>query len=209
MKKPAALIFDCDGVMFDSKQANVHFYTHIASHFGLPALKEEDVEFVHMHTADESVKYLFRQSPHLEDALAYRLRMDYTPFIYDLVIEPGLKDLLAELKPSVGLAVATNRSNTIGKVMQHFGLSEYFDIVVSSLDVKNPKPHPECLLKIMDFLGVSPSRTVYVGDSLVDEETASAAAVPFIGYKNRQLRADYHVDRMDEIRGVLKRAGLY
>jgi phosphoglycolate phosphatase len=208
MKKPAALIFDCDGVMFDSRQANVHFYSHIASQFGLPALTEADVDFVHMHTADESVRYLFRESPRLEEALAYRLQLDYTPFISDLVIEPGLKELLSDLKPSFGLAVATNRSNTIGRVLRQYGISGYFDIVVSSLDVKNPKPHPEGLRKILEFLELGPSRALYVGDSVIDEQTAKAAAVPFISYKNRLLQADYHVGRMEEIRGVLKKSGL-
>jgi phosphoglycolate phosphatase len=208
MKKPAALIFDCDGVMFDSRQANVHFYSHIALRFGLPGLEKEDVDFVHMHTADESIRHLFRKSPHLEAALAYRLQVDYTPFIADMVIEPGLKELLAEWKPRVGLAVATNRSNTIGSVLEQNGLSGCFDIVVSSLDVKYPKPHPECLLKIMDFLGVDSSRAFYVGDSPIDEETAKAAAVPFISYKNRHLQADYHVDGMGAIGDVLKRSGL-
>lgn len=208
MKKAAALVFDCDGVMFDSRQANVNFYSHIASRFGLPALAEEDVDFVHMHTADESIRYLFRGSPHLEDALAYRLKLDYTPFVSDMVIEPGLKELLALVKPRVGLAVATNRSNTIQKVLERNGLTEYFDIVVSSLDVKNPKPHPECLLKIMAYMELEARRVFYVGDSLVDEQTAKAAAVPFISYKNRLLQADYHVSRMEEIAEILKKSGL-
>ena len=140
MKKAAALIFDCDGVLFDSRQANIEFYSHIASRFGLGPLEKEDVDFVHMHTADESLRYLFRQSPHMEEALAYRLGMDYTPFISYMVMEPGLEELLRLLKPDVGLAVATNRSNTIGTVLERYGISGYFDIVVSSLDVKNPKP---------------------------------------------------------------------
>jgi HAD superfamily hydrolase (TIGR01509 family) len=208
MKKPAALIFDCDGVMFESKQANIEFYSHIARHFGLGPLGEADVEFVHMHTADESLRHLFRGSPHLEEALAYRLEMDYTPFIDYMVMEPGLKELLAELKPYVGLAVATNRSNTIGKVLEWNGLSGYFDIVVSSLDVTLPKPHPECIHKILNHFELPAARSFYVGDSLVDEQTAEAAGVPFISYKNKHLRAVFHVDQMKEIGRIVRRSGL-
>jgi HAD superfamily hydrolase (TIGR01509 family) len=203
-KKISAVIFDCDGVMFDSRQANINYYNHLLAHFNLPLMNEEEVAFVHMHTADQSVRHIFRGTPHIEKAQAYRMEVDYTPFIKGMIMEPGLKELLGTLKPRFGLAVATNRSNTIGKVLEWNGLEQYFDIVVSSLDVRNPKPHPEAIYKILDFFQISPEQSVYVGDSLVDYETSKAAGAPFISYKNRSLDADYHVDRlMDIARSVL------
>jgi len=194
-----AVIFDCDGVMFDSRQANINFYNHLLSRFGLPPLREEQVAYIHMATADESIRYVFKGTPHLEQALAYRLQMDYTPFIQDMVPEPGLKELLAKLKPTCRLAVATNRSNTIGKVLESYGLAGYFDIVVSSLDVEKPKPHPEPLFKILDFFSIRPDQALYVGDSQVDYETAKAASVPFAAYKNRDLDAAFHVEQLLDI----------
>ncbi len=195
----AAVIFDCDGVMFDSRQSNINFYNHLLSHFGLPRLREEQVAYIHMATADESVRYIFRGTPYLEQALAYRLQVDYTPFIQDMVPEPGLKEILALLKPACGLAVATNRSNTIGKVLELNGLTGYFDIVISSLDVSRPKPHPESLFKILDFFSIRPDQALYVGDSPVDSETAKAASVPFVAYRNRNLDAAFHVEQLLDI----------
>lgn len=202
-KKKHAVIFDCDGVMFDSRRANINFYNHLLNHFGLPPLSEDKVDYVHMHTADESVRCIFEGTPYLEQAQIYRLEMDYSPFIKDMEMEPGLKELLGLLKPECRLAVATNRSNTIGKVLETNGLDVFFDIVVSSLDVEKPKPHPESLFKILDFIGIGPLDALYVGDSQVDYETAKAAGVPFVAYKNRKLHAAYHVDRLLEIIEVL------
>ena len=195
-----AIIFDCDGVMFDSRQANVNFYNHILSHFGLPPLTENDIEFVHMHTAIESVEYIFRGTPYGSQAQKYRLELDYVPFIKDMIMEPGLKETLNFLKPHYGLAVATNRSNTIGKVLELYELSHYFDIVVSSLDVKNPKPHPESIVKILDFFGIQPEECVYIGDSKVDFELCHAAGVSFIAYKNKALKAYRHIENLSEIK---------
>jgi phosphoglycolate phosphatase len=195
----SAVILDCDGVMFDSRQSNINFYNHLLTHFGLPPLREDQVAYIHMATADESVRYVFKGTPYLEQALAYRLQMDYRPFIRDMVPEPGLKELLTMLKPRFGLAVATNRSNTIEKVLELNGLTGYFDIVVSSLDVARPKPHPESLLKILDFFSIRPDQALYVGDSPVDSETAKAASVPFVAYKNRSLDAAFHVDQLLDI----------
>ena len=203
MNKISAVIFDCDGVMFDSRQANINYYNHILSHFDLPPMTEDEVAFVHMQTADESVRHIFKGTPYTEQAQEYKLQVDYTPFINDMIIEPGLKDLLRGLRPNFGLAVATNRSTTIGKVLEWNGLDQYFDIVVSSLDVKNPKPHPEPLLKILDFFSIDPLESLYVGDSSVDFQTARAAGVLFISCKNRELEADYHVDSLMDIADIV------
>ena len=199
MNKISAVIFDCDGVMFDSRQANINYYNHILSRFELSPMTEDEVAFVHMRTADESIRHIFRNTPLVEHAMAYRMKMDYTPFIKEMIMEPGLKELLEYLRPDFGLAVATNRSNTIGKVLEWNGLGHYFDMVVSSLDVKNPKPHPEALLKILKFFKIPPDQAVYVGDSSVDYETAMASGVIFIAYKNRGLDAAFHIDHLMDI----------
>ena len=204
-QKRRAVVFDCDGVMFDSRQANIHYYNHMLQHFGLPPMTGAAVDFVHSHTADESIRHIFEGTPHVKEALDYRWEVDYTPFIQDMIMEPGLKELLEWLKPRFGLAVATSRSTTIGEVLKTHGLTEFFDIVVSSLDVEHPKPHPESLVKILDFFQLQPNRLIYVGDSAVDEETARRAGVPLIAYKNKRLTADRHIEDLAEIKEVLRR----
>ena len=202
-KKISAVIFDCDGVMFNSRQANINFYNHLLDRYGVPLMDEDKVAFVHMNTAEESVRYIFDGTPFTDEAQAYRMQMDYAPFIKDMVIEPGLKNLLGKLKPRVGLAVATNRSNTIDQVLDQNGLSGFFDIVVSSLDVENPKPHPESVHKILDFFDIGPDRAVYVGDSLIDLDTAKAAGVCFIAYGDGNLDAALKATSMGELEKIL------
>ena len=201
-------IFDCDGVMFDSRRANENFYNHMLSHFGLPPLTNHNTEFVHMHTVVESLNHIFQGTPHVAEALDYRFKVDYTPFIKDMVMEPGLKELLDAIKAEYGLAVATNRSNTIGKVLAMYGLNSYFAIVVSSLDVQNPKPHPEAVFKVLDFFSITPKECVYVGDSEVDLKVCRASGVPLIAYKNKVLKAEIHVQSMAEIKELLMPLGL-
>ncbi|MDY6972983.1 MAG: HAD hydrolase-like protein [Thermodesulfobacteriota bacterium] len=206
-KNILAVIFDCDGVMFDSRQANIKYYNRILAHFSLPPMTQEEETFVYMHTADESVRYIFRKTPFLKEANAHRKKMSYSPFIKDMVIEPGLKELLTDIRPRFGLAVATNRSNTIGEVLSTHGLNDYFDIVVSSLDVKNPKPDPESLFKILDFFEIRPDQALYVGDSRVDLDLCLAARVPLIAYKNKALRANIHVKGMKQLKKILDSPG--
>jgi phosphoglycolate phosphatase len=202
-QKTRAVVFDCDGVMFDSRQANIHYYNHMLQHFGLPLMTGAAVDFVHCHTADESIEHIFEGTPYVKEALDYRWEVDYTPFIQDMIMEPGLKELLEWLKPRFGLAVATNRSTTIGEVLKTHGLTEFFDIVVSSLDVEHSKPHPESLFKVLDFFQLEPDNILYVGDSAIDEETARRAGVPLIAYKNKRLMAYRHIEDLAEMKTLL------
>ncbi len=78
--RPEVIIFDCDGVLFDSRKANQSFYNHLLEQFGKPVMTEADLNYVHMHTAGESINYLFGDN-HLRDAvLTYAQALDYDPF---------------------------------------------------------------------------------------------------------------------------------
>lgn len=199
-----AVIFDCDGVLFDSRQANTLFYNHLLVHFGLDPMGEASVAYVHAHTADASIAHIFEGTGFVEEAKAYRLTLDYTPFIRAMIPEPGVLPLLGALSASYALAVATNRSNTIQDVLRLHGMDGFFRMVVSSWDVTHPKPHPEGILKILDGFGLEKQEAVYVGDSGVDEQTAKAAGVPLIAYRNRGLDTPYHVEQMGEIPKTLE-----
>jgi phosphoglycolate phosphatase len=198
------IIFDCDGVMFDSRQANINFYNHLLAHFDLPPMDPKEIDYVHMATGPDSVAHIFRKTSHFEEADTYRLQMDYTPFIKDMIIAPGLEDLLVKLQPEFHLAVATNRSNTIDDVLGQYNLTGLFDMVVSSLDVKNPKPHPESVFKILSFFDLPAAQAIYIGDSSVDYETARDADVCFVAYGNDQLDAPFKVNTMVELGQVIR-----
>ncbi len=201
------IIFDCDGVLFDSKEANIAFYNQILSQFNLPPLTIAEIEYVHVSTAEEALRYLLaRRDPHdAEAVLAHRPRVDYTPFIRLMQMEPHLKELLSDLPRRIKRAVSTNRSYTIGDVLRIHGLEGDFDLVVSALDVKKPKPDPESALKILRHFAITPSEALFVGDSTTDEQAAQGAEVPFVAYKNRSLKADYYIDDLLAIKEIITR----
>ncbi|MDP3283011.1 MAG: HAD-IA family hydrolase [Desulfobacterales bacterium] len=206
-KKPMedirVVAFDCDGVMFDSVQANMDYYNSILEHFGQPLMTPEQFAHAHMHTANEVLANLFSDPEALEAACEFRKKMSYWPFIKDMKIEPGLKSLLEKIRPKYGTAVATNRSDTMQGIIAEHGLEGYFDIVVCALDVKNPKPHPESLIKIVEHFGIKPSQAIYVGDSVLDEMAAKAAGIPLVAYNNRNLSAGYHITSLKELGEML------
>ncbi|OEU65583.1 MAG: hypothetical protein BBJ57_01595 [Desulfobacterales bacterium PC51MH44] len=203
MKNIKVVAFDCDGVMFDTVKANMAYYNHILEHFGRPAMTPEQFAYCHMHTADQSIANLFNDTENFEAAQAYRKNMSYLPFLKFMELEPYLKPLLEKLRTRYKTAVATNRSDTMDRVLSEHGLEGYFDLVVSSCDVDRPKPYPDPLIKILKHFEVEPYQSIYVGDSKLDESAAKAAGIPFIAYKNRSLSTDYHIQSLKEIEEFL------
>ena len=186
--------FDCDGVLFDSRQANIAFYNDILAHFGQPAMDPEAVDFVHCHTVWESLAHIFQGYPHLEEVQRYCRNFDYRRFIPLMVEEPHLREFLDFLRPACFTALATNRTTTTAAVLDYHRLADKFDLVVSALDVSRPKPHPESFERILSHFGLKSREAIYIGDSEVDQVFAANAGVPFVAYRNPRLKAAFHLE---------------
>ena len=194
------VIFDCDGVMFDSKEANRKYYNHLLEKFGHPLMDEDEEDYVHSHNVVDSVNYIFRKYPEdIDRTNQYRLTLDYTPFLDYMIIEPDLKEFLGMIKPKYYTAISTNRSTTMPAVMKMHNLDPYFDMVVTALDVQRPKPHAEGLIKILDHFALSAAEAVYIGDSMVDREHTAEVNMRLISFKNPDLPAEYHVNSFLDI----------
>ena len=189
------VVFDCDGVMFDSKNANRKYYNLLLEKFGHPLMNEQEEDYVHSHNVLDSVNHIFMNYPReIEEVNQYRISVDYTPFLKYMLIEPDLKEFLRLLKPKFNTAISTNRSTTMPSIMKMHELDPYFDLVVTSLDVKQPKPHAEGLVKILNHFQLSADEAVYIGDSMVDREHTDGVNMRLISFKNPELPAEYHVN---------------
>ncbi|MBI4772843.1 MAG: HAD-IA family hydrolase [Deltaproteobacteria bacterium] len=199
-----AILFDCDGVMFDSREANRHYYNSILNHLGFPDMPDEDVGPVHMLTAWDSVKYIMRHHPEsLPAAMKYLKTVDYAPFIQYMTMEPDLKEVLGYLRERYKTAVVSNRSTTLAGLLKLHGLNELFDVVVSALDVSRPKPDPEALNKALEAFRLTNRQAVYIGDSVIDEQASVQASVSLIAFRNPELEAEAHIDSLSELKRML------
>jgi len=203
LHKITILIYDCDGVLIDSSAANQAFYNHILAHFGLPGLTSEQWAQVMPLTAPDALTRLFQDTPWLAAAQEFQQTVDNTPFLPLLRVEPGLTETLAHLRPRYRTAIATNRGKSLVPVLEHLGLKALFDFTVSSLDVGHPKPHPECLHRILEHFQVPPEKACYIGDSDLDREVSDRAGVLFGAYRNPVLKASFHLEKHTDLLELL------
>jgi beta-phosphoglucomutase-like phosphatase (HAD superfamily) len=190
------IIFDCDGVLFDSREANRAYYNHLLARFGCPPMDEQELDFVHAHNVTDSVNHIFRNHPGVrqEAVNRYRTELDYTPFLQHMIMEPDLLDFLRLIKPRCQTAISTNRTTTMPMILDIFQLRPWFDQVVTALDVPRPKPAPDGLRLILDSFGLTADQAIYIGDSEVDREHTRSMGMELIAFKNPSLEAEYHVD---------------
>jgi phosphoglycolate phosphatase len=195
------VVFDCDGVLFDSREANRVYYNDLLVHFGCPPMSEAEIEYVHMHNVADSIRYIFRNHGRIsmEEASRYSQSLDYAPYLRHMIMAPDLHDFLKIITPRCHRAISTNRTTSMDLILDLFGLREHFEIVMTAASVPRPKPAPDALHVILRHFGLTADEAVFIGDSSVDQGHAAAAGVDLIAFNNPSLDARWHVSSFMEI----------
>ena len=188
MLKPKGIIFDCDGVLFESKSANLAYYNEILSAFDVQPVTIEQHDRAHIcHTAATPQVFLaLLGAERAEVAIKMVAQLDYKKFIPFMTPEPQMQEVIAVLADRYPLAVATNRGTSMTAILEHFNLDAYFKAVITSRDVVRPKPFPDMLHLAANRLGFIENELLFVGDSELDAAAATAAGIPFVAYRSIQ-----------------------
>jgi phosphoglycolate phosphatase len=190
------VIFDADGVLFDSSESNIAYYNAIFRALGEPPLSpaEEIASYSNATTqvfADRTHGDRERYARMLETART----LDNVPFLKMLRPPLELRPFMTELKKRYRLALATNRSGTVPALVEHLNLEGMFDAIASAKDKVRPKPAPDILDLCLERAGTRAARAVYVGDSAIDLEASRGAGLHFIAVGPRVT----HHHRVDTI----------
>lgn len=203
MGRLRAVIFDCDGVLFDSWRANVAFYNAVLAELGRPPLDADGERQAHVLSSPQLFATLLGDDAALvERATLMAGELDFGPFYQWMQPAPGLHALLAELKTTYRLAMATNRGVTAGRVVRHFGLDDFLELTVGIQDVVRPKPSPDMIDKCIAHFGIAPHEAVYVGDTASDHEAARAAGTHFIAV-GEHVEAALRIRELTELPALL------
>lgn len=200
------VVLDCDGVMIDSREANVGYYNQVMNGLGRPCLTPDEEEWVHMLTNEEALARLLPG----QDSLRRKLLTDFKDEDYEaynrlLRPEPSLAPFMAWYKARGGcLAVCTNRTQSaLQMVLDLFQWAGWFDFVATADAVTNPKPDPEPVRLVLQNLKKNPGSCLYVGDSLADQHASQGAGVPFVAFRAPQLAASAHVDNFEDLKKII------
>lgn len=197
------VIFDCDGVLFDSAGANVAYYDAVLERLGRPPMDETWRRRAHFLSSRQLYEAMFGADSAAEaEALRVGAAIDYAPFYRLMRPMPDLEHVLQVLHPHYRLAMATNRGGTAAGVVREFQLDRWLALTVGANDVARAKPHPDMLLRCLELFHLPPTAAVYVGDSETDHQAALAANIRFIGY-GPAAPAQHRIQALRELPALL------
>lgn len=177
------VIFDLDGCVIDSFQDICDSANATLEHFKLP--KKEDAfirESIGGGAANLVRRITDNQSENYESVLAF-FKAHYTQnCTHKTALYEGVYEALAKLHAEKTVAMATNKLRSITLlILEHLGVSRFFDMIVAADDLPTTKPNPECIELILKKFKLTPSDAILVGDTKIDVQTGKNASVETIG----------------------------
>ena len=196
--KYSAVIFDLDGTVLDTLE---DLWSSVNYALRLHLMPERTIDEVRCFVGNGIGKLIIRSVSDgtgedeiksvLNDFLSYYMEhCDDTTHPYEGV--PELLDRLSE--NGVKCSVLSNKADAAVKALCSLHFKGKFTSAVGEREGVRRKPQPDGVYAVLEELGVSKEKTVYVGDSEVDVETAKNAGLDMIavdwGFRDRKTLAD-------------------
>lgn len=202
-------IFDIDGTLIDSAPVYLPALGQVLNEYGYHPSPEQ-IKAAFGMTGLQGLAYCgvpedqFDTVMHSWEEEAYRHLERVT--VYD-----GIVDTLRALREAghkLGIATSRNRSQYIGGV-EPLGLGAFFDAVICSDDVVDPKPAPDELFECLKRMGGSVEQAMFIGDSAYDMQCARSAGVKsglalWGGHVPENMDADIRLAHPSEILRLAK-----
>ena len=208
-----AVVFDMDGVIFDSERAVMECWMALADKYGIPDLKRHYYDCIGVNTAKsrEIMKAAYGEEFPYDTYAKEASEMFHAKYADNrLPMKPGVRELLDFLKvrkKKIALASSTRRE-TVLKQIQAAGILEYFDAVVCGDMVARSKPAPDIFLKACEEIGVKPGEAYAIEDSYNGIKAAHAGGlhpimVPDLLPANEEMEklAEVILKNLLEVRG--------
>lgn len=181
--KPALIVFDLDGTLVDSQRDLAESANQLIAELGGVPLQEEAIGRMTGGGAGQLVRRALAAAgisglpggpagalPRFMEVYGSRL-LNHTR-LYD-----GVLDAVRMAREHAHVALLTNKARDPSeRILEGLGVRELFDDVVGGDGPLPRKPEPAALLDLMVRAGVSASRTLLVGDSTFDHQTALRAS---------------------------------
>lgn len=191
MAEVRAVLYDCDGVLVNSREANLATYQNLLGVAGYEKPSREVVEELFHLPLKESIAELIGTTDAKEIDRIIKLVENKSVRRPDLFEFPvSLEVVLADLHRKHKQGIVTSRIKLgLDDVLDSREISQFFNVLVAREDYRESKPAPDSLLVAARLLLIPPEKIVYVGDSHVDVEAAKAA-----GMMSIHLAAKAHND---------------
>lgn len=170
MKQYEAVVFDMDGVIFDSEVKVIECWKVIAKKYGIDNIEAACYECLGVNRVETKEKMLRRYG---DDFPYDQYKKEQSDLYFErygegrIPMKAGIKELLQYLKEQgkmIALASST-REEVVKMQLENAGILSYFDAIVCGDMVKRSKPEPDIFLTACEYLQVAPECAYAIEDS--------------------------------------------
>lgn len=202
-----AVVFDLDGLLLDTEVLWQEAEERLFAARGMAFTREDKLAVIGT-SFDFTARYFaerlgqpFELGPALVEEMVDSM---HEALQRDVAGRPGALELVARLRGRLPLAVASNSPRRlVDAAIATSGLTDAFDVIVTSDDVARSKPAPDIYLLACERLGVAPADVLALEDSAAGVRSAKAAGLACIAvpqYAETDVAAaDRVIDSLEEL----------
>ena len=220
MKQKFTILFDLDGTLVDTAPDLMLAHNHVMKKFGYPTKSLNDLKSSVGKGAGAMIgRSIWSQAKKELTSINEKVKSDMTEefisyygknILRESVLINGTKDFLNWCKNgNISMAVCTNKTEHLAvDLLKKIGIYDYFEYVAGYNTFDYCKPDPRHLTTVIEILDGDLKKSIMIGDSETDANSAKAAEIPMIlledGYTEKKTDEIYHNHLIKDFVGIEK-----
>ena len=202
MTQKLTILFDLDGTLVDTAPDLMGAHNHVMKKFGYPQKSLDDIKHIAGRGAWIMMQRTFRDEIK-DEKLKKEMVKEFIDY-YAKNIDKGSKPINGVVKfldwaksKQILMGVCTNKQERLAvDLLKKINLSKYFEYIAGCDTFDFNKPDPRHLTNVIDIIGGDINKSIMIGDSEVDSQSAYNAKIPFIlveeGYTEKNINEIPH-----------------
>ncbi len=202
MTQKLTILFDLDGTLVDTAPDLMGAHNHVMKKFGYPQKSLDDIKHIAGRGAWIMMQRTFRDEIK-DEKLKKEMVKEFINY-YAKNIDRESKPIKGVVKfldwaksKQILMAVCTNKQERLAvDLLKKINLSQYFEYIAGCDTFDFNKPDPRHLTNVIDIIGGDINKSIMIGDSEVDSQSAYNAKIPFIlveeGYTEKNINEIPH-----------------
>ena len=221
MAQQYTILFDLDGTLVDTAPDLMRAHNHVMKKFGYPTKSTEEIRNLVGQGAGAMLgRSIWGQAKKefgkvQDEKVKKEMVKDFVDFygkniVNESTLINGVKDFLLWAKDkNISMGVCTNKQERLAvDLLKKLDMSKYFEYIAGSDTFAFNKPDPRHLTDVVEIIGGDLKKTIMVGDSEVDANSAHNANLPFVlvkdGYTEKSEKEIKHDELISDFEGFEK-----
>ena len=205
MSQIYTILFDLDGTLVDTAPDLIEAHNHVMKKYGHKQKRLSDIKSLAGRGAWVMMQRSFKNE--IKDEKTKKKMVDEFIDFYSQNINNASKPIRGIFEfldwaksKNISMGVCTNKREVLAiDLLKKINMYKYFDYVAGADTFEINKPDPRHLTNVIEIIGGDLSKTIMVGDSEVDSNSAYNANLPFVLVKNGYTEKSEKEIKHDEL----------